>query len=95
MYDWARTDWNDLGMGKFEIVLVAILRGTSDSNVSFSDLCHLLAELGFDVRTKGGHFIYTKEGVAEIVNLQPDGNKAKAYQVKQVRALILRYKLAR
>jgi hypothetical protein len=55
----------------------------------------LLAELGFDVRTKGGHFIYTKEGVAEIVNLQPDGNKAKAYQVKQVRALILRYKLAR
>lgn len=33
--------------------------------------------------------------VAEIVNIQPLGNMAKAYQVKQIRAIILKYKLAR
>jgi hypothetical protein len=30
----------------------------------------------------------------EIINLQPKGSKAKPYQVKQVRNLILKYKLA-
>jgi len=55
----------------------------------------LLNALGFSERIKGDHFIYSKIGVAEIVNLQPLGGKAKAYQVKQVRNLILKYKLAR
>jgi hypothetical protein len=32
------------------------------------------------------------EGVEEILNLQPVGSKAKAYQVKQVREIILKYK---
>lgn len=82
-------------MGKIENVLAAILRGTSDNNITFSDLRHTLEALGFEVRVKGDHFIYTKQGVAEIVNLQPLGSKAKAYQVKQVRTLILKYKLAR
>jgi len=54
-----------------------------------------LEALGFEVRVKGDHFIYTKQNVIEIVNLQPLDNKAKAYQVKQVRMLILKYKLAR
>jgi hypothetical protein len=31
--------------------------------------------------------------VVEILNLQPNGNSAKAYQVKQVRKVILQYKL--
>jgi hypothetical protein len=30
----------------------------------------------------------------EIINLQAKGSKAKPYQVKQVRTLILKYKLA-
>ena len=33
------------------------------------------------------------DGVEEILNLQPKGAKAKPYQVKQVRNLILKYKL--
>ena len=37
------------------------------------------------------YYIYTKDGVEEIVNLQPKGSKAKAYQVKQVRQMILKY----
>lgn len=44
-------------------------------------------------RIKGDHFIYYKVGVAEIINIQPDGNKAKAYQVKQIRGLIIQYKM--
>ena len=31
--------------------------------------------------------------VEEIINLQPDGNKAKPYQVRQIRNIILKYKL--
>lgn len=43
---------------------------------------------------EGNHHIFTKGDVAEIINIQPlkDG-EAKAYQVKQIRDIILRYKL--
>ncbi|MDD2832808.1 MAG: type II toxin-antitoxin system HicA family toxin [Methylotenera sp.] len=82
-------------MGKFENVLAVILRGASDNNVSFTDLSYLLKTLNFELRIKGDHFIYTHPAMVEIINIQPLGNKAKAYQVKQVRNLILKYKLAR
>ena len=39
---------------------------------------------------KGSHHIYYKEGVEEIINLQSFNNKAKAYQVKQVRELLIK-----
>lgn len=81
-------------MGKKEKILLKIMRGTSDANISFSDLCLVLHHLGFDERIKGSHHIFTKSDVEEILNLQPKGGKAKAYQVKQVRNIILRYKLA-
>jgi hypothetical protein len=80
-------------MGKTEKTLSLVLRGTSDANISFRDVCSLLLKLGFSERVRGDHFIYTKPAVEEILNLQPIGSKAKAYQVKQVRALILKYKL--
>jgi len=54
----------------------------------------LLRHLGFDERIRGSHHIFTKEGIGEILNLQPKDGKAKPYQVKQVRGVILRYKLA-
>ena len=82
-------------MSKFENILNEILRGNSDNNISFADLKHVLHTLNFEVRIKGDHFIYTKTGVLEIINVQPDGNKAKAYQIKQVRNLIIKYKLTR
>jgi len=37
--------------------------------------------------------IFYKVGIEEIINIQPNGAKAKPYQVKQVRKLIIRYKL--
>lgn len=75
-------------------LLDQILRGTSDANISFADLRQLLQRLDFDERIKGDHHIFTKAGVEEILNLQPKGAKAKPYQVKQVRQIILKYKLA-
>ena len=48
----------------------------------------------FTERVRGSHHIYTREGVEDILNLQPKSGMAKAYQVKQVRDLILEYLLA-
>ncbi|MCL0040701.1 type II toxin-antitoxin system HicA family toxin [Thermodesulfovibrionales bacterium] len=75
-------------------ILDKVLTGLSDKNIRFSDLRKLILRLGFDERIKGDHHIFTKDGVAEIMNIQPlrDG-QAKAYQVKQIRSIILRYKL--
>jgi predicted RNA binding protein YcfA (HicA-like mRNA interferase family) len=81
-------------MAKHKKTLLQVLRGASDSNVSFDELCSLLDNLGFDQRIRGSHHIFTKKDVEEILNLQPKGAKAKAYQVKQVRNVIIRYKLA-
>jgi hypothetical protein len=80
-------------MGRHEKLLVQILRGASDANVPFEGLCQLLTHMGFAERIKGGHHIFVREGVEEILNLQPLGSKAKAYQVRQVRGVILKYRL--
>jgi hypothetical protein len=75
-------------------ILLKVLSGTADANIRFEDLRSLLKTFGFAERIKGSHHIFTKPDVAEILNLQPRGSMAKAYQVKQVRAVIVRYKLA-
>jgi hypothetical protein len=80
-------------MGKYDKLRQRILSGTSDARISFSELRQLLIRLGFSERIRGDHHIFTKGGVGEIINLQPIGSKAKAYQVKQVRNLILKYRL--
>lgn len=80
-------------MSQLEKLLFDILGGTKDSNISFSDLRKILQALGFDCRIKGDHFIYTRDGIDEILNLQPIGNKAKAHQVKQVRNVIIKHHL--
>lgn len=80
-------------MGKYDKLLTKILQSTSDANIPFSGICHLLRRLGFDERVKGDHHIFTKDGIEEIINLQPRGSNAKPYQVKQVRNLVLQYRL--
>ena len=79
-------------MGQQQKITAEVLSGMQDRNISFTDLYNLLVELGFSVRIRGDHHIFTHPDVMEIINLQPDGNKAKPYQVKQVRNLILKYK---
>jgi hypothetical protein len=74
-------------------VLEQVVRGRADANISFRDLRNLLLRLGFEERTSGGHHIFRREGVRELINLQKEGSKAKPYQVRQVRRLIVEYKL--
>lgn len=69
------------------------MSGKQDKNLRFSDLRNILIALGFHERIKGDHHIFTRKDVAEIINIQPNGDKAKPYQVKQVRNIILEYKL--
>jgi predicted RNA binding protein YcfA (HicA-like mRNA interferase family) len=80
-------------MGKYSKLRDKILTGGADRNVDFSALCQLLIRLGFDERTKGDHHIFTRDGIEEIINLQPRGSKAKSYQVKQIRGIIVKYRL--
>ena len=80
-------------MAKLEKLYEHILIRRSDANVPFETLCALLRWLEFDERIKGDHHIFTKYGVEEILNLQPKDGKAKPYQVKQVRDVILKYHL--
>jgi HicA toxin of bacterial toxin-antitoxin, len=74
-------------------LLQSVLQGQADANVAFDDLRGLLRALGFQERSRGSHHIFVREGVEELVNLQRDGAKAKVYQVRQVRAVILKYNL--
>jgi len=67
-----------------EKTLQKLLRGESDANVRFDELCHLLQAKGFRMRVSGSHHIFTKAGVTERINLQREGAKAKPYQVRQV-----------
>jgi hypothetical protein len=80
-------------MGRYDKLLFQILRGRSDTNISFDDLRQLLLRLNFQERKRGSHHIFRKEGIEEKINLQRDYGKAKAYQVRQVRAVLLKYKL--
>ena len=81
-------------MGKQEKLLEKIMRGGSDANIPFDGLSHLLRRLGFALRVKGSHHIFFKAGVEEILNLQPRGSDAKPYQVRQVRNVLIKYRLA-
>lgn len=80
-------------MGKYDKILQKVIYGRSDANILFSELRQLLVRLGFEERIRGDHHIFTKQDIAEIVNIQPVGSMAKPYQVKQIRQIIVRYRL--
>jgi hypothetical protein len=75
-------------------ILVKVISGQHDNNIKFQDLRKLLLNYDFSERIRGDHYIFTKEHIYEIINLQPlkDG-KAKQYQVKQIRDLFFKYKI--
>ena len=80
-------------MGKYEKLLLNILQGESDANISFSTLCGLLDRYGFELRIKGDHHIFTRPDMNEIINLQPLKGKVKVYQIKQIRKILIKYKM--
>lgn len=63
--------------------MLKLLSGASDNNISFEELRMILLNLGFTEKLTGGSYrIFYKDSVSEIINIQPDGSKAKSYQVK-------------
>ncbi|NBI63167.1 type II toxin-antitoxin system HicA family toxin [Clostridiales bacterium] len=76
-----------------EKIFQNIMSGSKDNNIKFRELQKILDALGFQHRVKGDHFIYRSKAIEEIINIQPDGNKAKPYQVKQVRDLLSKHKM--
>jgi hypothetical protein len=82
-------------MSRAAKALARVVQGNADANIAFDDLCGLLRYLGFNERVKGSHHIFTRDGIAEILNLQSKkGGKLKPYQVAQVRDVISDYGLA-
>jgi hypothetical protein len=76
-----------------EKTLEKLLRGQSDANIRFEELCHLLQAKEFRMRVSGSHHIFTRPGVMERINLQREGAKGKPYQVRQIRKILANYKL--
>jgi len=80
-------------MERFSKLRERILAGGSDANVRFARLCQLMMRLGFNERVRGSHHISTHDDIPEIINLQPRGTKAKPYQVKQIRNIMVKCRL--
>ncbi len=68
-----------------------LMKGRKDYNIRFADMQRLLNHLRFSYRIKGDHFIYWRDDIPEIINIQPVGGMMKAYQVKQIRLLFENY----
>ena len=82
-------------MAALKKLIQTLLGGRSDRNIRLGDIRRILLSLNFNERITGGHHIFSRQDIAEIINLQPlAGGKAKPYQVKQVRELIVKYALA-
>jgi predicted RNA binding protein YcfA (HicA-like mRNA interferase family) len=61
---------------------------------SFRDLQRLLIALGFRLdRISGSHHIYLHPEVSRPINIQPAGNDAKPYQIRQLRDMIREFGL--
>lgn len=82
-------------MGRFEKVIFKLLSGNSDNNFTFDELRNLLLSLSFEERTTvGSHHIFKKKGIIGIINIQRDkNNKAKPYQVRQIRDFLVNNQL--
>ena len=80
-------------MARAEKTYLKVMMGKSDNNIDFEDFRYMIKCLGFRERIKGDHHFFSKDGIPERINIQPTGNKAKSYQVKQVREIIVKHSL--
>jgi hypothetical protein len=70
-----------------------LLEGRSDADIRFGELRWLLLRLGFSERVRGSHHVFSRPGLSTRINLQRAGGQAKAYQVRQVRAMLWKHRL--
>ena len=77
-------------MNSYEKLAINLMNGVADTDVNFAEMRTFLKHLGFEESIRGNHHIFTRDNFAEILNLQPEGCKAKPYQVRQVSRLMSR-----
>jgi hypothetical protein len=75
-------------VSKQEKLLDRLRDSQRDNSWSFAELCQLLQNLGFEMRQSGSHHFFRKSGLVDVINLQPRGNEAKEYQVRQARKVL-------
>ena len=80
-------------MATLQKLIGKILSRKADNNIEFNHLVLVLKSLNFKHRQNGSHNIFTKPNIAERLNLQSDESKAKCYQVKQIRNILIKYNL--
>jgi len=78
-------------MSRIDKIYQKLMSAQCDASFSFDELCFLLARLGFLTRQSGSHVV-AKKGAA-FVNIQSAGGQAKAYQVRQVRETLKKFKI--
>jgi predicted RNA binding protein YcfA (HicA-like mRNA interferase family) len=72
----------------------SVISGKSDNNINYADFQSLIVALGFTYqRNNGSHTMYYHSDIREFMNIQKQGSKAKGYQVKQLRDIILTHGL--
>ena len=63
-------------------------------NVQFSDMIDLIEGFGFRLdRVRGSHHIFVHPDLSEVINIQPAGGQAKAYQIRQFLKVIEEHEL--
>ena len=71
-----------------------VISGKADNNINFNDFRNLIVDLGFEfIRQSGSHVQYYHSGINERMTIQNEKSKAKGYQVKQLRNIIVKHGL--
>lgn len=79
-------------MGKTDKLNEKLMSGSSDNNFDFDDLRKVIEHFGFNEDIRGSHHTYRIKGLNAFINIQPlKSNKAKPYQLKQVRKTLQKY----
>ena len=81
-------------MSKADKTLEKVLSATADANIRFDDVLSLMPRLGFHLRIRGSHHIFTRPGVEVLIDLQPVHGKCKPYQVRQIRDVLIKFNIA-
>ena len=80
-------------MSRQEKLLERLRDPQRDAGWDFSELCQSRQRLGFEMRVSGSHHFFRKKRIAEAINLQPSGGKAKGYHVRQARKVLQKNQL--
>ena len=71
-----------------------VLSGNCDNNINFNDFRNLIVDLGFEfIRQNGSHIQYYCKDIDERMTIQNNKSKAKEYQVRQLRNIIIKHNL--